>query len=40
MRYLGAGYLYTGEDQRLRDESETQIREFGSVVTGSNQKET
>ncbi len=38
MRYLGAGYLYTGDDQRLRDESETRVRQFGSVVTGSNQK--
>jgi NADPH-dependent FMN reductase len=38
IRYLGAGYLYTGADPRLRDESETRIRVFGSVVTGSNQK--
>jgi multimeric flavodoxin WrbA len=39
MRYLGAGYLYTGADQRLRDESGTRIRAFGSIVTGSNQKD-
>ena len=39
MHYLGAGYLYTGADPLLRNESETRIRVFGSVVTGSNQKE-
>jgi len=34
IRYLGSGYLYTGADPRLRDESETRIRGFGAVVTG------